>query len=308
MLLSIIIVNYNTHEHLDKCIESIQSNLHEIDYEIIVADNNSPDRGIENLRIKFKDVKFYFLDENKGFGSGCNYAVKKSHGKYLLLVNPDIEFINNSVIKLLKFMENDKTIGACSGLLLDQNDMPAYNFNSFPDYSWELKNAYGVGVSNAIIKLLENPDITGAVKRPFEVDWFHGALLLIRRDVYDEVEGFDENIFLYYEDVDIQKKIKESGYKIFCLPEVSVRHFTQSSVRSIEGRKIYYYYMHLNKLYYMKKHFGIIKRSFIRINYIIGYIIRIILLPFRKKFKGRNKEKLEHYLIILNLYLFKYKF
>ncbi|MBK7252920.1 MAG: glycosyltransferase family 2 protein [Ignavibacteria bacterium] len=163
-----------------------------------------------------------------------------------------------------------------------------------------------MGVEETISRLLSNPNITRPEKKPFEVDWFHGAFLLIRKSVYEMVKGFDEKIFLYYEDVDIQKKIKDAGYKIFCIPSESVRHFTQSSVRTKEGRRVYYYYMHLNKLYYMSKHFGFLKRLFIRVNYVFGYIIRIIILPLRKKFRGRINEKFSHYFLILKLYLFRY--
>lgn len=308
MELSIVIVNYNTHEYLEKCLYSILKYLRKINFEIIVVDNNSTDRSIEKLEEKFVNVKFYFLNENKGFGAGCNYAAGKSSGKYLLFVNPDIEFTNDAVSGLIRFMENNNTAGACSGLLLDENYNPAYNFNDFPDYSWELKNAYGVGVEETISRLLSNPNITRPEKKPFEVDWFHGAFLLIRKSVYEMVKGFDEKIFLYYEDVDIQKKIKDAGYKIFCIPSESVRHFTQSSVRTKEGRRVYYYYMHLNKLYYMSKHFGFLKRLFIRVNYVFGYIIRIIILPLRKKFRGRINEKFSHYFLILKLYLFRYNY
>ena len=308
MDLSIIIVNYNTHEYLEKCLNSILNFLINNKFEILVVDNNSPDRRIEGLKIKFPEISFFFLDENKGFGAGCNYAAARSAGKYLLFINPDIEFTNDPVSSMIRFMEDNENAGACSGLLLDEENKPSYNFNDFPDYSWELKNAYGIGVDKAIKRLLANPNITGPGKKPFEVDWFHGAFLLIKKNIFDMVNGFDEKIFLYYEDVDIQKKIKDLNYKVYCLPLESVRHFTQSSVRTKEGRKVYYYYMHLNKLYYMNKHFGLFKRIFIRINYIAGYVIRIILLPFRKKFRGRLMEKSGHYFLILKLYLFRYNY
>ena len=130
MIVSIIIVNYNTHEYLDKCLNSIQKNLKDLDYEIIVVDNDSPDREIEKVELNFPRVNFYFLKKNQGFGAGCNYGVKKSSGKYLLFVNPDIEFTDNSVFKLINFMEENANAGASSGLLHDENDKPAYNYNN----------------------------------------------------------------------------------------------------------------------------------------------------------------------------------
>ena len=308
MDLSIIIVNYNTTDHLDKCLDSLYKFIKTVSFEVIVVDNDSSDRTIEAFTSRYSEAKFYFRKVNDGFGAGCNFGVSKSEGKKLLFINPDIEFIDSSFLKLLEFLEANPDAGACSGLLLDENNSPAYNFNSFPDYSWEFKNAFGIGVDSTISELLSHKNITTSDKSPFEVDWFHGAFLLVDRNVFLTVGGFDEKIFLYYEDVDLQKKIKETGKKIFCLPDVSVKHFTQSSVRSKEGRKTYYYNMHLYKLYYMQKNFGMLKRSVIRVAYILGYLNRIVLLPFRRKFKGRISEKLEHYGLILKLYLTKYRF
>ncbi|MBK8383894.1 MAG: glycosyltransferase [Ignavibacteria bacterium] len=108
-------------------------------------------------------MKFYFLNENRGFGAGCNYAAGKASGKYLLLVNPDIEFTNDAVSGLIRFMENDKTAGACSGLLL-MKKINLLIISMISDYSWELKNAYGVGVEETISRLLSNPNVTGPKK------------------------------------------------------------------------------------------------------------------------------------------------
>jgi GT2 family glycosyltransferase len=303
---SIIIVNYNTHYHLEKCLDSIKKNISGSNYEVIIIDNNSPDRTIEKIAKNYTKYNFFFLKQNNGFGAGCNYGAQKAKGKYLLFLNPDIELIDDSLNNLADFLDNNRNTGACSGLLVDSKGKVSYNFNSFPSYSWEFKEAFGIFINRAIKRLLSNSNITN--DKPFEVDWFHGACLMIRKDLFEELGGFDENIFLYYEDVDLQKRIKEKGYKIFCIPKVKMFHATQSSVSSKEGQKVFHFHMHSGKLLYHKKHSGIIKQIFIRAIYIVAYIIKLPLIFLRRKFKGQRKNRFMYNILILKVYMTKLKF
>lgn len=134
---TIIIVNYNTADHLKDCLKSIIEFTKQIDYEIIVADNNSTIRDIENFPAMFPNVRFIFRNVNDGFGAGCNCAAKFAKGKYLIFVNPDIVIVDDVIHKLCSFMEENIELGACSPLLMDFEDNIAYNFNEFPNLIWE---------------------------------------------------------------------------------------------------------------------------------------------------------------------------
>lgn len=299
--LSIIIVNYNTTYFIEKSLNSIFQNLKDFSYEVIIVDNNSPDTTIKNFPEKFPNCTFYFLNQNEGFGAGCNYGVSKSSGKFILFLNPDVEILDSSIKRLINYMVENENVGACSGLTVDEENKISYCYNYFPDLKWNFKQATGIGLMKTIHQLTNAKPIHE--NKIFEVDWFHGAFLMVRKTVFDSIKGFDENIFLYYEDTDLQKRIKGLGYKIFCLPMVKVSHFTQGSVRSEQGRKVYYFHINMGNLYYINKHFSIIEKLITRIFYIIGTSVKILIAPFRKKYREDLVHYFKNHLVVLKVYL-----
>lgn len=303
MVLSIIIVNYNTSSHLSACLESISDNLSEIEHETIVVDNNSTDRSIENFKDKFQEVSFWFRNSNDGFGAGCNYGVRNAKGKYILFINPDIEIMKNSVQQLVGYAVKNENSGVLSGSLKDKDGNYLYSYNNFPGVTWEFKEAFGLGLSSTIDRLNERTAYYSKINDAFEVDWFHGACMLIKRDLFLKTSGFDENIFLYYEDVDLCKRIKSRGFKNVCIPMAEFYHYERSSVRGDDGEFVYFYFMHKSKLYYMKKNFHLLKRLFIRLMWICGSLNRIVMLPFRKKYKGKKSKKFKQYLMIMKIHM-----
>jgi GT2 family glycosyltransferase len=301
--LSIIIVNYNTAKFLERCLDSIIRYTEKIAYEIIVVDNNSTENEIQKFPESYCNVKFIFNEENNGFGAGCNTGAKLATGKYIAFVNPDIELVDNSLLEFCIYLDKNENAGLCSGILIDNKNIPQYCYNYFPGIKWEFKEAFGFLRERTVNKLLNHPYIKNNIRKEFEVDWFHGACIVMNKDLFFEINGFDEKIFLYYEDVDLCKKIIDRGLKVICLPYVRIMHYMRSSVRSDSGMKIYYYYMHINKLYYMSKYFNPVKRIIVRIIFILGSIFKLLLLPFRSQFRNDRKNKIEHYLIILKVHL-----
>lgn len=304
MVLSIVLVNYNTGEYLDKCLNSIESKISNLEYEVIVVDNNSTENYIKFLPVKYSRFHFHFLTTNKGFGAGCNYGVSKSRGKYILFLNPDVEILDSSLKKLIDFMDENENTGACSGLTVDEENKISYCYNFFPDLKWNFKQATGIGLMKTIYQLTNARSIRE--NRIFEVDWFHGAFLIVKKTVFKSINGFDEKIFLYYEDTDLQKRIKELGYKIFCLPMVKVSHFTQGSVRSEQGRKLYYFHINMGNLYYINKHFNTIEKLLTRFFYIIGTSIKILIAPFREKYRKDLVHYFKNHFVVLKVYLTKF--
>jgi len=304
--ISIIIVNYKTELHLERCLKSIyESNLEGISAEIIVVDNNSRKNELKNIQTLYNKVRCIFLTANYGFGYACNRGAEESNGRYLLFLNPDIIVLNDSIKELSDFAKMNEDISGISGLQINEKGELQYCFNDFPDIRWMFTEAFGIGGEKIMSTMLQKIEIKQGL--PFEIDWAHGACLMIKREAFFEVSGFDEKIFLYYEDVDIQKKIKDNGMKVYCVPTAKFYHYERSSVRDKESQILYHYYMHKNKLYYVKKYFSIPKNIFIRLMFLLGYSSKIIMLPFRNKFKNNKLEKLKHYLIILGVYLNIYK-
>ena len=262
---TIIIVNYNTADHLKDCLKSIIEFTKQIDYEIIVADNNSTIRDIENFPAMFPNVRFIFRNVNDGFGAGCNCAAKFAKGKYLIFVNPDIVIVDDVIHKLCSFMEENIELGACSPLLMDFEDNIAYNFNEFPNLIWEFFEASGIGNARKLNRLYDFGNYKAEIYKFVYVDWITGAFLLVRADAFNALNGFDERYFLYYEDTDFQNRLQSAGFKIACLYGLIVRHFGNSSVKSEKGEEVYFYHLNRSKMIYSYLHFGFLKRSMISV-------------------------------------------
>lgn len=306
MDLSVIIVNYNTSENLDNCLSSIYRFTNEISFEIIVVDNNSTERDIENIKNQYKEAKFIFLKENNGFGAGCNVGTNIAVGDYLVFINPDILFIDNALMKVYQFMAKNSSVGVSTGILKDREGECVYTYNNFPGLSWEFTEAVGRGSNRKIEKLLRHPYIINKQDIPIYTDWVVGAFMFIKRDIFEKIKGFDETFFLYYEDVDIQKRIKELGYKIVVLPSISVIHSERSSVRSFEGENIYYFHMTRSRLIYYYKNTNFLFVIIIRLMHILGLLFRISILVPRRTFKGKKWKKLFQYKFMMKLFLLSY--
>ena len=291
MDISIIIVNYNTSVLLEKCLDSIISLISDIEYEIIVVDNNSQDREIKNLATKYTDVNFYFRDLNNGFGAGCNYGFSKSRGKYIFLLNPDTCLVDNMAIDFYNYLENNPDTGVCSALLEDWEGNLQYCFNDFPNIKWELLELTGFLSDRKITKMLNHVLQKSNYTDCLKIDWAIGACLFIRRELYEKLGGFDENYFLYYEDTDLQKRIK---------------HIGKSSIDdSAMGDKIYFLNMHISKLKYFYKYSGLCKVFFVRTINITAYLLRFFEVLIRFQSFESKKIRLRILRGIIKIYFSK---
>ncbi len=285
MDVSVIIVNYNTVAFLYRCLDSILQYSKNIEFEVIVVDNNSTQREIETLPVIYPAVKFLFRNVNDGFGSGCNFGAQKANGKYLLFVNPDVIFKSDVIFLFFKYMEGNIDICLCSGLHEDENGELIYSFNYFPDFRSELREAFYVGYNKHIRSLLSKKEIE--LKQPFEIDYALGALLFVRKTAFESINGFDERFFLYGEDIDFGYRLKKLG-KIICIPNVRVFHFYNSSVKHDSGKHIQTYHLNRSKMIYMYKHYNFFQRNFTRILMITGTLLRLMYLPFNKIHKNNR--------------------
>lgn len=235
MELSIIIVNYNGQLFLKNCFKSIKNCLKNVAYEIIIIDNNSSDDSCNFIKENFKNVILIESKINLGFGKGNNEAVKRASGKHLLLLNNDTILLND-LSPILSFINKEKNIGAIGINMLNSNKnyiQAAGNFPNFFNLFW-MKLAFNI---NSDFK-------TGNFKQDFyNVDWLTGSFLLMPKFVYDEVGGFDEDYFLYVEDVDLCKRIANKGYKRVFFSRLNYIHFVGFNKNKnpllIRGYKIY---------------------------------------------------------------------
>lgn len=253
--ISVIIVNYNNFNLLDNCISSIMMFTKEINYEIIVVDNNSPEKGIDNIISKYPDITFIKNNVNAGFAAANNSALKKAKGKYTLFLNNDTVFIENTLKYLIEYYEllNEKIILACR--LLNQDLSIQSSIAELPSIS----NI--IGANLFLYKLFPNSKKVNKfhfklnqINQPINVGVAFGAFLLSKTEYYNQLNGFDESFFFYAEEMDLCKRFTNSGGKILYHPGTSVIHLegaTTSAMpwfkfKNIELATLTYYYKHFN--------------------------------------------------------------
>lgn len=244
MDVSIILVNYKTKNLTLNSIKSIIEKTHDIDYEIIVVDNNSQDDSVEAIELEFPNVNLIRNATNSGFGSANNLAIKQAKGKYVFCLNTDTLLLNNAVKFMFDFMEKEENsdVGSCGGNLYHQDMTPAATHFNFPN-AWNCSSIFWI--SKQLFKSYYKPK---EIKKITEVDFVTGADLFIRKSILDKIGLFDEKIFMYYEDVDLCKRILDAGYKNILIPEAKIIHlegkssnnFLEKTQKSIKGK---YYYL-----------------------------------------------------------------
>ncbi|MDD8018425.1 MAG: glycosyltransferase family 2 protein [Bacteroidota bacterium] len=243
-LISIIIVNYNGLNYTQQCIESL-FRFHSAEaFEVIVVDNNSTDGSVELLEKQFPDVTVCKLGSNKGFGSANNYGVKQSHGDYLFILNNDTIIESNIFPEMVSMLKEDQTIGVIAPQLKNPDGSIQLSYGKFPS----LKNEYTTRKQQAGSRNF-NPlsDSTSG-----QIDWVTAAAMFVRRDAFEKAGGFDEQYFMYFEDIDLCKRIGDLGYKILYYPKTSLIHIGGGSKSNSVNGKIQIEYRKSQLLYYVK--------------------------------------------------------
>ncbi len=294
--LSIIIVNFNTKKLTINCINSVWKHVKKTNFEIIVVDNASTDGSIDALKLlkKRKKIKIIKSYKNIGFGAANNMGMRVAAGKYILLLNSDTLIESSAIDGMVEWMKKNKEVGATSCALKNSDGSTQATGGYFPSLLKVVAWMFlldDLPVVDRIIKPFHpmhphSPIYKGVgdFKNPKERDWLTGAFLLIDKKVLEKVGYFDEDYFMYTEEVDLCYRIKKAGWKIWYLPKWSVIHFGGSSstkefpiVGEYKGVKTFY-----------KKHMPQWQYPLIRIFLKLGALIRIIIIS---PFKGRSIVK-----------------
>lgn len=224
--LSVVIVNYNVQYFLEQCILSVQAASTNLAVEIIVVDNNSIDGSCKMLQEKFPEVKLIQNKNNTGFSKANNQGVAIAKGEYVLILNPDTVVAEDTFDLILNFAKSKQNLGVVGVKLIDGTGTflpeskrgiptPAVSFNKLFGVSSKQTGKYYAN------HLTENE--TGVV------DVLVGAFMLLKRSVYLEVNGFDEDYFMYGEDIDLSYKILKAGYKNYYYGDTTAIHFKGES-------------------------------------------------------------------------------
>ena len=204
-----IIVNWNDKDVIVECIQSLlDQNRNKID--IIISDNGSKDDSVEFIRKRFPSIKIIENGENLGFGSAINRGLGLAKGDYLLFLNSDLKLHSKCVGELAKVLENDSNVGGTIPKILHIDQQNIINSLGV------LINYTGIAYPN----LLGQKD--PGYQEPFESAC--GGIFMLRREVYETVGGFDEDLFLYHEDHDLSWRIRLAGWNLKVVPKAIMHH------------------------------------------------------------------------------------
>ena len=273
MELSVIIINFNVKYFLEQCLLSVRKAMKSIDGEIIVIDNCSTDDSINFLPEKFKDVTFIWNSENVGFAKANNEAIKISRGEYILILNPDTLVPEDCFTKCIDFLKSKNNKAALGIKMLDgSGHFLKESKRAFPSPLTSFFKLAGFAslfphspvFSKYHLGYLNNNE-------NHEVDVLAGAFIMVPRQIINEVGGFDENFFMYGEDVDLSYRILKAGFQNYYFAESAIIHFKGESTKkgSLNYVKMFYSAMSI----FVKKHYGD-KRAWL-FNFFIQFAIRI---------------------------------
>lgn len=274
---SIIIVNYNLSQDVDNCIYSVIDKFQKSEYEIIVVDNKSTDKKFHLLTNKYQSnekIKFIENTENNGFGAGNNLGVKNATGQFLYFLNPDTIITDNFLPSVEEIFNGNKKIAVIGTIIKNDDFILEHSAGYFPSYVSYLFDLFYLKLKiekYLISKRLEKDRI-------INVDWVSGASFFIRKSVFNSVGGFDERFFMYSEEIDLCKRIKQNGFEIVLDSNSIVNHKGSTS-----SKKDYYFFTKVSyesKIYYISKHFNPIKRRIIKNIVFIELVIQLFCWSF----------------------------
>ena len=231
---SIIIVAYNSCDFIPACLKSVRDACEGIDSQIIVLDNGSKDRITPEIKKFFPEVLWLDSQENLGFGKGCNLAEKHATKPFLFFINPDTVVSRDSFTKVLDFMEEHPESGTVGCRILNEDGSIQWACRrSFPTIISAVSKTIGLAALFPNSKMLASYNMTYAdPDEMIEVDAISGSFFCIRRDVYEKLNGFDEDFFMYGEDLDLCFRTKQMGLHNYYTPITNILHFKGQSCRT----------------------------------------------------------------------------
>ncbi|MCD6326778.1 glycosyltransferase family 2 protein [bacterium] len=264
--LTVVIVSHNSEEHIVRCVRDLLQASSGVRLQVVVVDNASSDNTTRIAQSEFGDMPWFRLvtnEKNSGFGSACNMGARLGTGESILFLNPDVFMLEGSTAALLAAMYSLDQCGAC-----------------MPKAFWDDEMLFETSVlkeSGPIEALVQHTSLRrlvsdSAFERFWRMDWqiwdsdspleapgAPGGYLLVRRELFQRLDGFDEGFFLYYEDNDLCSRIRAAGWKIYIVPEARVIHYCGQSLKNFTGGNMAQIQRaSLRRLY--EKHYGAVGR------------------------------------------------
>jgi len=275
--ISVIILNYNSKDFIEKCLYSIEKQESKTLKEIIVIDNASVDGSADMIKSKFPEVKLICNKKNVGFSAAVNQGLGISTAEYKVILNSDTVLLNNAFTLMKGFMCNNPAAGAVRPKVLN------------PDNSLQRQGS-------GIFRFFKNPE------KVHRLDWISGCCVMLKQDVINDVGFFDERFFFYNEDLDYSKRMKKKGWALYSFPEAVITHHWGGSSKKTEYKLLIEGYR--GGCYLCEKHYGKFALFFYKVLILLELIVKMLVMSFHPLLKEEEcRKKNEAYSRIVKMIL-----
>lgn len=290
--LSICLVNVDSREMTLRCLRSIEENTHGIRYEIILVDNASTDGSAERIGREFPSVQMIRIPQLQGFSANSNAAIRRSVGRYVLLLNNDTSIGDDAFTGLVRFMDQQPACGAAGGRLRNPDGTLQFNSgrrrpNLFTYVCDQLLLKYAFPKSRLFgYEYLPYRCYFGP---PLPVDVLSGACMLVRRKVLETVGLLDEGYILYFEDIEWSLRIGQAGWQLYYVPYVSITHYGDETISRVRTRGRIEEYKSAVRFFRTRLAAGPFRLAVIRLFRVVSLIERMVLYTFLALHPARRK-------------------
>ncbi|MFH1458939.1 MAG: glycosyltransferase family 2 protein [Candidatus Omnitrophota bacterium] len=289
MRLTIVIVNWNSAEYIERCLKSIFAQCHNLLFEIIVVDNASCDESVDLIKSKFKSVVLIENKNNPGFAAANNQAILKSNSEYVLFLNPDTEILDNAVGRMVDFLDKNKDFCGVGPCILNADGTIQFTcarnfpnpFTELCSYMSFLKNLRSRRpFGNYLMNYWDHRDSR-------QVNVLSGACMMFSHKVLAEINNFNEKYFMYAEDLDLCRAIKNKGGKLWYLSAAKIIHHGGKSSGLVTGLTYVRYY---ESMYFFYKQYHGIFVAVIYKYFLLFYALLVNLKARSKLIFARGKD------------------
>jgi N-acetylglucosaminyl-diphospho-decaprenol L-rhamnosyltransferase len=279
--LSTVILSWNVRDLLRQCLESVARNRPlsadhpPLATEIIVVDNASGDGSMEMVRAEFPDVRLIANQANRGYTGGNNDGIAAATGRYVMILNPDTRVLDGALTAMVAYADAHSDVGVVGPQLLNPDGSVQSSRRRFPTLMTGLFEStwlQPLAPRNVLRRyyVLDQPD--DAIQ---EVDWLFGACFLVRREVIQQVGALDEDFFMYSEEMDWCRRIRQAGWKVVYLPQAQVIHYGGKSSDQVAAQR--HIYFQTSKVRYFRKHHGALTAGVLRVALLAMYAWQLVL-------------------------------
>jgi GT2 family glycosyltransferase len=302
-LLSIIIVNYNAEQLILRCLETVFETAGALDYEVIVVDNASTDQSVLAIQQNYPQVTLLCNQQNVGFARANNQAARIARGRYLLLLNSDAFVHDGAISKLTEYMDAHPETGAAGCRLVYEDGILQRSCYSFPTPLTELWQALWLD------RLFSESSIFGKFRMTYwnydsyrDVDWVMGAVMILRREAVEQEGLFDEEYFMYSEEMDLCYRLKQAGWKVSFVPDASATHLWGGTSR--QNKELAFVRLYKSRILFFCKHYGPILTAAYKLVLYLGSMIRVLggtMASLVRKNKEMQRQTHNYWILLITL-------